>query len=94
MTSWRAKTILSVVIVLVCGLISLTRADPFEPMADGSKEFDRQRCEFECRSRFGYELYSGRGSGSGAYWAFADCMAECDRKFWKQFDEDKKKLQE
>jgi hypothetical protein len=47
----------------------------------------RVSCEFGCRSRFGYELYSsGRGSGSGNYYAFAACMQACNRKFWKEFD--------
>lgn len=94
MNTVRVIAISGIVIMLASGFVSLAGADPYEPMADGSTEFDRQRCEMECRSRFGYELYFSPGGGTGAYWAYASCMADCDRKFWKQFDEDSKKLQQ
>lgn len=87
--------ILTVVIAVPLALaVGALSGSEFQLMTGNGQEFDRQLCERDCRSRFGYELYFWSGSGPSSYWAFANCMAECDRKFWKQFDQDRQKLQE
>jgi hypothetical protein len=54
--------------------------------------FDRESCEQECRSRFGvdpYELQFSGGWGRGGrpgYYVYANCIQECNTRFWKEFD--------
>lgn len=62
---------------------------------DGS--FDRQACEEYCRSFYGLLPYAGGGGsdyGRGKFYLFAKCMADCDRKFWKEFDRKSRSLEE
>ena len=47
-------------------------------------------CERGCRRRFGYETsMSDDDSGlvqAHSYWAYAQCIADCNSSFWKEFD--------
>jgi hypothetical protein len=53
------------------------------------QSFDREGCESDCRTRFGFQLYHrGSGPGSEGYYAFAECMQKCNKTFWKEFDRD------
>jgi hypothetical protein len=63
----------------------------------GSGEgFDKEGCEMDCRSQFGYELY-GRGFRGGSrpgYYAYAQCVQTCNTRFWKDFDRRSRELEE
>ena len=52
--------------------------------------FDKESCEQDCRSRFGIDLYFGGGGGWGSrnpgYYAYAQCIQDCNTRFWKDFD--------
>ncbi|MEW6348025.1 MAG: hypothetical protein AB1646_03120 [Thermodesulfobacteriota bacterium] len=59
-------------------------------------DFDRQACETDCRSRFGVNPWAAE-EGSSPYWrggggssfpyeAFAQCMQQCNERFWKDHD--------
>ncbi len=52
-------------------------------------DFDKETCEQDCRSRFGVDLYAGWGFGSSnpGYYAYAQCIQECNQRFWRSFDE-------
>jgi hypothetical protein len=59
-----------------------------------SDDQDLSGCEQDCRSRFGYDMYAdpqwrrGPGGRGGSYYAYAACIAECNRKYWKAFDKE------
>jgi hypothetical protein len=63
----------------------------------GSGEgFDKEGCEADCRSQFGYDLY-GRGFRGGSrpgYYAYAQCIQNCNTRFWKDFDQRSRELEE
>lgn len=57
--------------------------------------FDLQSCETNCRSIYGIrpyveELQAGGGAASGSYGRYlliAQCIEQCNKRFWKEFDE-------
>ena len=70
---------------------------------DGGTGFDLNSCQRECRSRYGLEPYSdvekqfrggGRGSGSGNYYLYANCIAACNARFWREFDRKSDELEQ
>lgn len=97
-------------ILLITALATTGKAWDFAPEFPMSQEngyslnqydggFDRQACEEYCRSRYGLLPYAAGGgggsdSGRGKFYLFAQCMAYCDRKFWKEFDRNMRKLEE
>ncbi len=63
--------------------------------------FDLQACETNCRSYFGIPPYieeqqaGGGGGGSGSYSRYliiANCIEQCQKRFWKEFDKSMKEL--
>jgi hypothetical protein len=67
----------------------------FTPQADDN---DLSACQQDCRSRFGYDVYAnpqwrGGGGGDGAYYAYANCIADCNRRFWKSFDNEMNEME-
>lgn len=69
----------------------------------GDDPSDLQDCERDCRDRFGLEPYSDTGTdlqffgsggrGSGTYYAYAQCIQECNSAFWKDFDRKSRDLE-
>jgi hypothetical protein len=61
-------------------------------MQFGDPDTDLDSCQQDCRSQFGldpYELHRGRGGGmEGRYYLYARCIDNCNRRFWKRFDEE------
>lgn len=63
-------------------------------------EFNRETCEIRCRSYFGIppygeEQWSGGGGGSmggSRFLIIARCIEECNKRFWKEFDEKMREL--
>lgn len=58
--------------------------------------FDKEGCEADCRSQFGYDLY-GRGFRGGSrpgYYAYAQCIQACNTRFWKDFDRRSRELEQ
>lgn len=52
---------------------------------------DLQGCQQYCGSIFGVELYRGGGGGSwGSGIAYATCIQDCNRKYWKAWDKEVK----
>jgi hypothetical protein len=52
-------------------------------------DIDLGTCERMCRRRFGYEPSMADGNElfqNAAYWAYAQCVQDCNRTFWKEFD--------
>jgi hypothetical protein len=63
-----------------------------------SDDKDLNACQQDCRSRFGVDMYANPqwrgGSGTdGAYYAYANCIASCNRRFWKAFDNEMDELE-
>jgi len=73
--------------------------DSFLPQIDGQAAFDLNYCQRECRSRFGLEPQTEieehfrGGSGQGAYYEYANCIAACNAKFWREFDNNTRDLE-
>jgi hypothetical protein len=64
---------------------------PTAPSLAQNGGFDLNTCQRECRLRFGLEPQSEieelrRGSGTGSYYEYANCIAGCNSQFWKEFD--------
>jgi len=74
---------LSQVFPAVVGAILLLGSLPGPAAAD----FDREQCYNKCRRTPGYmaRLFSDDLKRQASF--EDDCMQECDRKFWKDFDE-------
>ncbi len=73
-----------------CSMISTIEVIPHD------QGFDLQSCETNCRSYFGIPPYiveqqaGGGGGGSGSnprYLIIANCIEQCQKRFWKEFDE-------
>ena len=63
--------------------------------------FDRESCEIRCRSIYGIPPYGeeqwaggggGGGMGSSRYLIIAHCIEQCNKRFWKEFDENMREL--
>jgi hypothetical protein len=61
--------------------------------------FNRESCEINCRSYFGIppygeEQWSGGGGGTGGsrYLIIAHCIEQCNKRFWKEFDQRMREL--
>ncbi len=69
----------------LCGSVSHGTSVTYD-----NQDIDLGTCERGCRVRFGYEpTMSDRDPGllvDGPYYAYAQCVAECNRAFWKEFD--------
>jgi hypothetical protein len=69
------------------------------PLQYGDPSTDLPSCQQDCRSRYGIDRYTlqfgpgGRGGGgdTGAYYLYAQCIADCNKQFWNRFD---KKMEE
>lgn len=60
--------------------------------------FDKETCEQNCRSLYGVTPYHRRGGGHGdnrgRYYVYAQCIQDCNTKFWKEFDRRTLELEE
>jgi hypothetical protein len=54
-----------------------------------AQEFNRDACYAQCRA-----LGSGGRDGRSIYSAFSECMARCDRAFWKTYDRRMRNIEE
>ncbi len=64
---------------------------------------DLNSCQRDCKDRFGLEPYSdtgtdlqfhpGGGGWSGTYYAYAQCIQDCNTAFWKDFDRKSRDLE-
>jgi len=61
--------------------------------------FNRETCEINCRSYFGIppygeEQWSGGGGGMGGsrFLIIAHCIEQCNKRFWKEFDQRMREL--
>lgn len=61
--------------------------------------FNRETCEINCRSYFGIPPYGeeqwsgGGGMGGGSrYLIIAHCIEQCNKRFWKEFDQRMREL--
>jgi hypothetical protein len=62
--------------------------------------FDRESCETRCRSYFGIPPYGeeqwagggGGGMGGSRYLIIAHCIEQCNKRFWKEFDDKMREL--
>jgi hypothetical protein len=72
---------------------------PMDPALAQNSPFDLNSCQRECRQRFGLEPqadmeeHSRRGSGTGSYYQYANCIAGCNAQFWKEFDNNTRNLE-
>lgn len=61
-----------------------------QPLQYGDPGSDLSSCQQDCRSRYGIDIYMlphFRGSGDrGAYYLYAQCIADCNKQFWNRFD--------
>lgn len=64
------------------------------PQAYGD-DFDLETCQQECRSRFGVSPYFLElNRSSNPIYLYSSCIAECNRKFWKEYDRQMKELED
>ena len=61
--------------------------------------FNRETCEIRCRSIYGISPYieehASGGGGMGTYARYlliARCIEQCNKRFWKEFDEKMREL--
>ncbi len=73
-----------------CGVIGSPRL-----LYYGDDPADLYTCQRDCREKFGLWTYSDTdaepqqplgGVFSGTYYAYAQCIADCNSAFWKDFD--------
>jgi hypothetical protein len=56
--------------------------------------FDKEGCEADCRGMYGGDLYaSGFRRGRPGYYAYAQCIQNCNTRFWKDFDRRSRELE-
>lgn len=107
--SYAAVAIITAVLLFPCtvyaqGMGEVNQDEHYLLLAEAlfslqADDKDLNACQQECRSRFGYDLYAnpqwrGGPGGNGAYYAYANCIAECNRKFWKAFDNEMKEFEQ
>jgi hypothetical protein len=93
------KTLFSTVatvLLLVAAFVFCPRAESIMGMEGQSgssgyrlvqDSFDRESCERDCRERYGTELFRrGRGGHMGNYYVYAQCIQDCETRFWKEYD--------
>lgn len=86
----RVSVCTAAIILLFAGLTpdlgTTTPASPAFPQGG----FDRDECEEDCRWQFGVEpsFMGGGGWPDSGYYAYADCIRDCNKKFWKEFDKE------
>jgi hypothetical protein len=83
MHSTRNSITIGIVTLLLGGMVSLGNAQDM-----GS---ERELCLQDCRQWIGdYSGFGGRSRGIGDAQArlYARCVERCERKFWKEFDEE------
>ncbi len=58
-------------------------------------EFNLSACQQDCRSRYGVDPYADEegmspyrrgGSGGGMYELYAQCIQDCNERFWRDYD--------
>ncbi len=54
-----------------------------------SQMFDKEGCENYCRERFGWRS----GYNTGTAQLFAQCVAECNNRFWADFERRSERLE-
>lgn len=72
-------------LLIVGAAPAITHAHPVGDVSTNADDDNLQRCERECRARFGLETTMNWGRFSG----YATCTQQCQEKFWKNFDGDK-----
>jgi len=78
--------------ILAAAESEISGRDPFLSESETQMAFDLEYCQRECRSRFGLEAqieieeHFRGGSGRGLYYEYANCIAACNAKFWREFD--------
>ncbi len=69
----------------LCGSVSHETSVTYD-----DQDINLGTCERGCRIRFGYEpTMSDPEPGllvGGPYYAYAQCIADCNRNFWNEFD--------
>lgn len=85
---WLAGSIALLVLLATPSLTIVARQ--IEPLGDAASS--RQECLRDCREWL--EPFGGRGGRGG--WQqgriYARCVAECERKFWKEWDREMQDL--
>jgi hypothetical protein len=83
-----------------CGTIGSPRL-----LFNGHDPADLDWCQRECKDKFGLlwpnsdtyaeppQLFGGGAGWSGTYYAYAQCIADCNTAFWKDFDEKSRDLE-
>lgn len=83
------------------GFLAVAPAQAPVETNDYGEGFDLEECEQECRSWFGIDPYGSvepnfRGGGGygppGGYYAYASCIQDCNRKYWKLFEKETERL--
>jgi hypothetical protein len=82
-------------IVLLGGFQNLVSAELPIDLCATTQSFDRESCEADCRTSYGADPYVlqfrggigiGGGWGTGRYQGAAQCIQQCNDRFWKEFD--------
>jgi hypothetical protein len=94
---------IATIFLVFAGVGYLLQADSvigMESESDGHGEtlvqadFDREGCEWNCRERYGMELYRrGIGRSRNNYYLYARCIQDCNNRFWKEYDREMRELQ-
>lgn len=87
----------SVVTLLLIGLFTILGAgyiysSSVDTLSDDGAVNDRYWCLWECRERYGLSPLF-RGGGSSEVWRlYAICVADCEKKFWKEWEKELEKI--
>ncbi len=85
--------------LIVTAIILITAVCTVPCLLAQNSPFDLNSCQRECRLRFGLEPQADmeehfrRGSGTGNYYEYANCIAGCNAQFWKEFDNNTRNLE-
>ena len=77
----RASSLITTLIAILVLLAAVPSLVPAQP-AYGEDPADLDWCQRQCRDKFGVWL----GRGSDTYYAYAQCIQDCNTAFWKDFD--------
>ncbi len=82
-----ASSLITTLIALLVLLAAVPGLVPAQP-AYGDPD-DLNWCQNQCRDKFG--VWWGRGTDT--YYAYAQCIDDCNKAFWKGFDRKAKELE-
>ena len=87
---WSALVLVGLFVML--GATS-THSSSVDTLSDEGAVNDRYWCLWECRERYGLNPMFRGGGGSSEIWRlYAICVADCEKKFWKEWEKELERI--